>query len=62
MKRYVLPPATLERMLDRFRTIDERERIKPMNVEIHRTRALLLVFAAAVVATVLSTLMATNPA
>jgi hypothetical protein len=37
-------------MLDRFQLIDKRERIRPMNMKIQRTRGLLMLFAAAVLA------------
>ena len=63
MRRRVLLPTTIaEAMLDRFQLIDKRERIRPMNMEIHRIRALLVLFATAIVAAVLVALVNANPA
>jgi hypothetical protein len=57
-----LPTTIAEAMLDRFQLIDKRERIRPVNMKIHRIRALLILFATAVVAAVLVALVNANPA
>jgi hypothetical protein len=49
-------------MLDRFQLIEKRERIRPMNLDIRRTRALLILFATAVVVAALVALVNANPA
>jgi hypothetical protein len=49
-------------MLDRFQLIDKRERIRPMNMKIQRTRRLLMLFAAAVLAAGFLALVNANPA
>jgi hypothetical protein len=56
-----LPTTIAEAMLDRFQLIDKRERIRPVNMEIHRVRALLILFATAIVAAVLVALVNAVP-
>jgi FG-GAP-like repeat/Chitobiase/beta-hexosaminidase C-terminal domain len=57
-----LPTTIAEAMLDRSQLIDMRERIRPMNMVIHRITALLILFATAIVAAVLVALVNANPA